>query len=578
MMASDHKEALRDLVDLSKARSTQQHRLSVGTRAPILRLQGAEIAQRREQFQDLIGGAASELDRSTLLPVKSRYCLLVTDAEGVVLESYAPDGVEADFQRSGLTAGGIWNEKLAGTNGISVALTAGRVLTVSGEDHFYRCFSRFACSSAPLTDAQNNLIGSVTLVGAVGRRPDEIGLCEQTLHRATRQFQTRLFRNFHSDKMTARLMSRDPETRRCFETLVACDDRGAVVFSLPLWRDDARPAPHQNLVGRHLSDLHNLEISLRGPARVPPRRYFVNAAAPHVPARLNKTGPLAGFTYQGATLPKLIERARKLAAYRVPLLICGETGGDSRDFAKAIIADLGLISPTGVTVDASSPNAAEAVAEALEAMRFLGDYPVDRVSPTLVLQNIEHLDDPTQTRLKQFLEDDDRANGDRYNEDRALVLFTSDQPWEQLQENDRLQPDLLYLVGQSVLDLPPLRQREVADIIQTHLAQDRANPPQVSDQAMTLLCDYDWPGNQREMRAVLREALICGNGTMINVTDLPDRIRNRPVTSKRDLARHALRDALNSADWNVTKAARLLGVSRATINRWIASEGLQRPE
>lgn len=578
MMASDHKEALRDLVDLSKARSTQQHRLSVGTRAPILRLQGSEIDQRREQFQDLIGGAASELDRSTLLPVNSRYCLLVTDAEGVVLESYAPDGVEADFQRSGLAVGGIWNEKLAGTNGISVALTAGRVLTVSGEDHFYRCFSRFACSSAPLTDAQNNLIGSVTLVGAVGRRPDEIGLCEQTLHRATRQFQTRLFRNFHSDKMTARLMSRDPETRRCFETLVACDDRGAVVFSLPLWRDNARPAPHQNLVGRHLSDLHDLEISLRGPARVPPRRYFVNAAAPHVPARLNKTGSLAGFTYQGATLPKLIERARKLAAYRVPLLICGETGGDSRDFAKAIIADLGLISPTGVTVDASSPNAGEAVAEALEAVQFLGDYPVDRVSPTLVLQNIEQLDDPTQTRLKQFLEDDDRANGDRYNEDRALVLFTSDQPWAELQENRRLHPDLLYLVGQSVLDLPPLRQREVADIVQTHLAQDRATPPKVSDQAMALLCDYDWPGNQREMRAVLREALICGNGAMINVTDLPDRIRNRPTTSKRELARHSLRDALNSADWNVTKAARLLGVSRATINRWIASEGLQRPE
>ncbi|WP_172431619.1 helix-turn-helix domain-containing protein [Mameliella alba] len=65
---------------------------------------------------------------------------------------------------------------------------------------------------------------------------------------------------------------------------------------------------------------------------------------------------------------------------------------------------------------------------------------------------------------------------------------------------------------------------------------------------------------------------------MINVTDLPDRIRNRPTTSKRELARHSLRDALNSADWNVTKAARLLGVSRATINRWIASEGLQRPE
>lgn len=578
MVASVRKAALRELVDLSKARSTLKHRLSVGTRAPILRLQDTEMSARRERFQDLVGGAASELDRSSLLPSNSRYCLVVSDAEGVVLESYAPDGVEEDYHRHGLTVGGIWNEKLAGTNGISVGLEAGRVVTVSGEDHFYRCFTRFACTSAPLADAQNNIIGTATLVGAVGRRPDEIGLCEQTLHRASRQFQTRLFRNFHSDKMTARLMSRDPETRRCFETLVACDDRGDVVFSLPLWRDDARPESHQDLVGRHLSDLHDLEVSLRGPARVPPRRYFVNPRGPNVPVRLDKTGPLAGFAEQGGAMRKLVESARKLAAYRVPLMICGEPGGDARDFAQAIIADLGLIGPTGVTLDASSANAPEAVAEALDAIRFLGDYPVERVSPTLVLQNVERLDRATQTKLKQFLEADDRVNGDRYNEDRALVLFTSDQPWAQVQADGALQPDLLYLIGQSVLDLPPLRQREVEQLITAHLSRDKADPPKVSAQAMSLLCDYDWPGNQLEMRAVLREALICGNGTTINVTDLPDRIQNSQVAPKRELARHSLRDALNSADWNVTKAARLLGISRATINRWIASEGLQRPE
>ncbi len=176
------------------------------------------------------------------------------------------------------------------------------------------------------------------------------------------------------------------------------------------------------------------------------------------------------------------------------------------------------------------------------------------------------------------MEADDRANGDRFNEDRALVLFTSDQPWAQLQADGVLLPDLLYLVGQSVLDLPPLRQRDIELLLTAHLAQNREDPPRVSDQAMVLLRDYDWPGNQREMRAVLREALICGNGATINVTDLPDRIRNGPAEPKRALARHSLRDALNSADWNVSKAARLLGISRATINRWIASEGLQRPE
>ena len=198
-----NRSSVESLIRSSKERSLAKHRLSANARSPILRLQSGEISQRNERFLDRIGGAVSEVDQSALLPCQARYCLLITDADGIVIESYAPAGLEAEFQRSGLVTGAVWDERVAGTNGISMSIQTGRVLTVRGDDHFYSCFNNFSCSTAPLTDAENNLIGTITLVGAASRRPEENALCEQALRRASRQFQTRLFRNFYSDKMTA---------------------------------------------------------------------------------------------------------------------------------------------------------------------------------------------------------------------------------------------------------------------------------------------------------------------------------------------------------------------------------------
>ena len=80
------------------------------------------------------------------------------------------------------------------------------------------------------------------------------------------------------------------------------------------------------------------------------------------------------------------------------------------------------------------------------------------------------------------------------------------------------------------------------------------------------------------MRAVIREALVCGNGHRVNLPDLPQRILSKPTAPEKAGKSHALRDALDSTGWNVTRAARLLGKSRATVNRWIIKDGLRRPE
>jgi hypothetical protein len=141
------------------------HNLSSVTKSPILRLQAQEIEQRKERFLCEIGGAARKWTIPPFCPANHAiafWCRTRTESSSKLCSG----GMEHEFNRSGLVRGGIWDERIAGTNGIAMALQTGRVLTVRGGEHFFSCFHNFSCSSAPLADAENNLIGTITLVGS----------------------------------------------------------------------------------------------------------------------------------------------------------------------------------------------------------------------------------------------------------------------------------------------------------------------------------------------------------------------------------------------------------------------------
>jgi len=60
--------------------------------------------------------------------------------------------------------------------------------------------------------------------------------------------------------------------------------------------------------------------------------------------------------------------------------------------------------------------------------------------------------------------------------------------------------------------------------------------------------------------------------------DLPERVRRAEPPDREAAGHAALREALDSTGWNVSRAAQILGKSRATVNRWIEAEDLHRPE
>ena len=163
--------------------------------------------------------------------------------------------------------------------------------------------------------------------------------------------------------------------------------------------------------------------------------------------------------------------------------------------------------------------------------------------------------------------------------------------------------DLYYRIAPHVITLPPLRERgdeAVADLAHHLLSAVRRElgrgPREFSAEALQLILRYSWPGNVRELRSVLEHAALnAGDADILVPAMLPVEVRGgrAPTASgaapqateeNRSLAEYlaaAERDfsvrALQRAGGNRAKAARLLGISRATLYEKLRRHGLTEP-
>jgi len=140
--------------------------------------------------------------------------------------------------------------------------------------------------------------------------------------------------------------------------------------------------------------------------------------------------------------------------------------------------------------------------------------------------------------------------------------------------------DLLYRIRVVRMRLPPLRDRrdDIPLLVSAFLEQCGAATGKrlegISKAAMARVLDYSWPGNVRELRSTIEFAIVRSKGPVIEVSDLPAEIHGgdgflgTPEVDADEVQR--VRAALKAAKGNRVAAARLLGISRATLYRRLA--------
>jgi DNA-binding NtrC family response regulator len=155
------------------------------------------------------------------------------------------------------------------------------------------------------------------------------------------------------------------------------------------------------------------------------------------------------------------------------------------------------------------------------------------------------------------------------------LLAATNQDLEQLTREKKFRQDLYYRLNVIRLSLPPLRDRleDIPDLTEHILCElsSRHNGPlrRIESDVVRRLQMHQWPGNVRELRNILECILVQSSGRSIGYSDIPDHIRQalRSSCSYYGDERSRILSALNSAQWNRSKAAEILSCSRMTLYR-----------
>jgi two-component system, NtrC family, response regulator AtoC len=163
------------------------------------------------------------------------------------------------------------------------------------------------------------------------------------------------------------------------------------------------------------------------------------------------------------------------------------------------------------------------------------------------------------------------------------VIAATNRNLQELIAEKRFREDLYYRLSMVEIELPPLAdRREDLPLLERFFIEQFAGQygktiRGITPRAQVVLGRYPWRGNIRELKSVLGNACMMAEGEMIDVRDLPERLRTPSAQTNNEESgellplaeverRHVLR-VLEQTGGNKVQAAKILGINRATVYR-----------
>ena len=318
----------------------------------------------------------------------------------------------------------------------------------------------------------------------------------------------------------------------------------------------------------------------------------------YLQARLSHVDATPEVITQYAPMHAVLALLERVATTDSPVLIMGESGTGKTLLARAIHRLSGRVGPI---VEADSRVLAESVLDVElfghERGAFSGAVSrraglIELASNgTLFVDEISVMSSKLQSKLARALEHGSffRIGGTQKVEIAARFVTSSSHDLEQAVRDARFREDLLCHLNVVTVGLPPLRERavDIPLIAQHFLTQFAgAHAPALSPDAITLMQEYPWPGNIRELRNVLeRAALLSRNGSReilardLSISAAPGGLRATvgSATTLAELERQHIEAVLRHTSWHQGQAAKILGISSKTLYRKIREYGFERP-
>jgi DNA-binding NtrC family response regulator len=309
--------------------------------------------------------------------------------------------------------------------------------------------------------------------------------------------------------------------------------------------------------------------------------------------------------YSSKAMRSTLSMARRAAPLTSTVLLLGESGS-GKDYVAKYIHDNSTRTNGpyfAVNCAAISSTLAESELFGHEKGAFTGAAGRKRgmlelaEGGTLLLNEIGDLPLLLQAKLLTFLDTKKftRVGGEREISVNARIIAATNRDLEKAVEEGTFRHDLFYRFSVIKIKVPPLRERmedipALAKEIVSRLATDMQlkSVPPLDAAMMEALAQYHWPGNVRELRNVLERALIVSEGKRCEIL-LPSPSNSRPrpeVATGSEFRGRTLRevtdeitramclDALEQCNGNKREAARILGIARDSLYRYLKQFGI----
>jgi transcriptional regulator with PAS, ATPase and Fis domain len=302
-------------------------------------------------------------------------------------------------------------------------------------------------------------------------------------------------------------------------------------------------------------------------------------------------------------LVHVMELAARVAQTDATVLIHGETGTGKELLAKAIHFRSHRRDRPFVLVNCG------AIARELLESELFGhvkgaftgafNHKKGKVEPadggTLFLDEIGEMPLDLQVRVLRLIQDHeiDKVGDTKSIHVDVRIIAATHRNLEALVESGNFREDLYYRLVVVPIEIPPLRERpeDVPEFvhefftrsIHSHGRENLKLPPEL----VSCFSRYRWPGNVRQLQNVIERMVVLCPGEEITMSDLPDFLRDPPAdaieswTAPGNLTLEAVEkemvmQALRASNWNQTRAAEQLGVTRKILMTRMAKYGIRR--
>ncbi|MBU2518784.1 MAG: sigma-54-dependent Fis family transcriptional regulator [Proteobacteria bacterium] len=561
------------------------------------------------------------------------FILVLTNAEGVVLEVFGDEDILRMARDNNYVAGSSRAEEEVGTNSIGLCLIQKEPVQVTGPEHYNQRHHDWTCSSAPVFSPEGNLLGAITLSGkSSSAHRHTLGMvisAAEAIENKLKQRKADKEKSSYETLLESLLGS-------ISEAVIAVNHKGVVTHAN---QKACRMAglSCQKMMGQSIDKVFpgqpllmemalngkehgNVEVGVDGPQG---RNYFI--LRPFLIREDEKhwgfflvmsersrffnevrkvSGHNARFTFedikgQAPEFLRQIKLANIAAGADSRVLIMGETGTGKELFAQAIHNASARSQGPFVAINCAAIPRELIESEILgyKEGAFTGARKGGQVGKleladggTVFLDEVGEMPLDAQTKFLRVLQDGmiTRLGDNRPMKVDVRVIAATNEDLVDRVASKGFRQDLYFRLSVVELNIPPLRGRldDLPLLVEHVLGRVSyklgARQLSIAPEAMEVLRRYQWPGNVRELGNILEMAAIVCDGREIEVEHLPQRIF-RPglatqvteaVQPMKQMETEVLKNALAECGGNVAQVSRELGLSRSTIYRRIKELGI----